>query len=804
MAPHQPADRTAGGVPSPYKGSVHRLAANSTDTADSEKRNRMKIADRGIFLDICGNEASPEGLTADQRRRNTMADRVLTAHDIGGGAGKVGSRTGADDLHLRFDALVSPDNNYVSILQSAIASGLKRFPVPYVLTNCHNSLCAVGGTVNEDDHVFGQDCARRYGGIFVPPYRAVLHQYMREMMAGCGRMILGSDSHTRYGALGTIGIGEGGGEIVKQLMGHSYDLTYPKVTALVLTGAPRPGIGPMDIALTVIKAAAGSSLLKNRIIEVIGPGIESLTMDMRLGIDVMTTESGALSSIWMTDERTHEYLREHGREDDYSRLAPAGTAYYDACVWLDLSEAEPMMALPYSPENVVSIREFLTDPQTYLKEVEEEGCRIKKDALEPFSVMSHLRGGEVYVDQGLISGCSGGLFENIADASDILRGHVIDPSVMPLGINPASLPIQMQVIRSGAVNILTASGALLKPSMCGGCFGAGDVPANNSISIRHVTRNYPNREGSKPGQGQMACTILMDARSIAATAANGGRITAATDMPVSFTGYEYHFDRDIYESQVCDYRDKCDAAAAVRMGPSIKPWPDIPAPRRHLLVRVAGCYSGCLTTDELIPSGDATAYRSNPMKLADFTLISKDPGYRERAKAVQEQSLRLEGGERLTDEAEDMLARVQAQTGCGREDISIGSMIAGHELGAGSSREQAVSCQRVLGGWANLANEYSTKRYRSNCINWGILPLETSESLPECVNTGDWLLIQDLPDLLASPCEEHEITDITSGRIVRVHLGHLTDEEKSILQSGCLLNYYKKSKTADGTGNKTE
>ena len=741
----------------------------------------IKIKDGTVFLDRAGREYARQDYLAQKDKKGNMAQRVLAAHDTGRVQGR---------LSLRFDALVSPDNNYVSILQTARAAGLDRFPVPYVLTNCHNSLCAVGGTINEDDHVFGLDNARRFGGIFVPAYRAVLHQYMRECMAGGGKLILGSDSHTRYGALGTMGFGEGGGEIVRQLMGESYDIACPPVIALVLTGSPRPGVGPCDVALAFISAVFASGFVRNKVLEVIGEGVGRLDMDYRMGIDVMTTESGALSSIWMTDSKTEAWLAGHGRAGEFRTMEPEGIAGYDGAVYLDLSRVEPMMALPFHPSNAIPIRLFNSDPLHWLRKVEEAGNEIKRDRERPFRLFDKVRDGALTVDQALISGCAGGLFGNLAAAADILRGYHIKAGGAGLGLHPASQPVMMELMRQGIAQRLISAGATLRPAMCGSCFGVMDVPADNQLSIRHVTRNYPNREGSKPAAGQMAASILMDARSIAATMRNGGRLIGADMLDVEYKEYEYRYDPEIYRHQVFDFTAKPEPDISVRMGPNIAPWPEIPAPAEHLLLKVAGCYPDSVTTDELLPSGEATSWRSNPEKLAEFTMQSRDPEYTLRAKKINEESLRLRRGERCSEETEKILEILSRDYGYGREKIGLGSLIVSRSIGDGSSREQAASCQRVLGGMANLAGEYATKRYRSNCINWGILPLRTAEAAE--LELGSWLFISDVPDRIDRAGESFEALLPESGKRLRVDLDSLTDKEKTILKSGCLINYYRK------------
>ena len=731
-----------------------------------------------VFLDAAGRRSAQVPGAESKARQNTMAASILRAHSEGAADGL---------LRLRFDALVSPDNNYVSILQSARAVGLEHFPVPYVLTNCHNSLCAVGGTVNEDDHVFGLDNARRCGGIFVPPYRAVLHQYMRERMAGCGKLILGSDSHTRYGALGTMGVGEGGGEILRQLMGERYEIAAPEVIAVVLTGAPRPGVGPCDAALELIGAVFDSGFVRNKVLEFIGPGVGNLDMDFRMGIDVMTTESAALSSIWCTDEKTREWLEKHGRGEEYRPLAPEGIACYDGAVFLDLSKVEPMMALPFHPSRALPIRVFKQDPARYLADVEREGNAIKRDPERPFHILDKLRGGELWVDQALISGCAGGIFGNLAAAADILRGHVIPAGGAGLGVHPASQPVMMELMRQGLAADLIAAGATLRPAMCGSCFGVMDVPADNQLSIRHVTRNYPNREGSKPRQGQMAAAILMDARSIAATMVNGGRLTGADELDVEYRSYDYRFDKRIYEGQVLDCFGRTEPDREVRMGPNIAPWPEMPNMKKHLLLKTVGVYEGSVTTDELVPSGEATAWRSNPEKLSAFTLVSRDADYVARSRALRA----ARDGEKDAETAAALKAAAE-QLGCGEDEILIGGLVVSEKIGDGSSREQAASNQKVLAGLGNLAQEYSTKRYRSNCINWGLLPLRTEEK-PD-VRVGDWLLVEDVYERLDKAGEWFDLPVLGAETTVRVTLDALTDKEKQILKAGCLINYYRSLK----------
>ena len=741
----------------------------------------MKLTDHEVFLTPEGKPVKYDEALSSRYTQNTMSYQILEAHN---------QCESMEKLQLKFDALVSPDNNYVSILQTASASGIKKFPVPYVLSNCHNTLCAVGGTINEDDHMFGLDNVKKYGGIFVPPYKAVLHQYMREMMAGCGKMILGSDSHTRYGVLGTLSIGEGGGEIAKQLLSQTYDIRRPQVVAVRLTGKPKKGVGPQDVALTLIGATFKNGFNKNKILEFIGEGIHNLSVEYRMGIDVMTTESAALSSIWCTDEKVHDYLALHGRENEYKELKPAGIACYDSYIEINLSEVECMMALPYHPSNVVSIHEFNKDPEKYLREVEEAGQKIKGEDQEPFHLLDKIQDGRLHIDQALVSGCSGGLFENIAAMADILEGTVVQGNNEAMGINPASQPIFAELARHGILNKLISAGATIRPCICGPCFGVTDVPANNQLSIRHVTRNYPNREGSKPGGGQMAASILMDARSIAATVRNGGYITAASDLDIEYTEYEYHYDTNYYKNQVFDNYGHADASVQIRKGPNIEDWPEIQPVNQHLLLKVAGMYHGSVTTDDLSPSGDAVAYRSNPSKLANFTMINKDPQYVVRSREILAQEKARKSGETLVGEYEETVKKVCALLSCTPEDITIGGVLVGTQVGDGSSREQAASSQKILGGYADIAGEFATKRYRSNLINWGILPL-VSDQVEE-LQEGQYLLIRNVQDVIAHAGEPVKIEVLGSQKVIEGNIGEMTAEEKEILSCGCLINYNRK------------
>ena len=752
----------------------------------------VRLIEHGVFIDKSYNVilGADNFGNVEEGRKKTMAYKILKKHNHSGNM---------EQLKLKFDCMVSPDNNYVNILQTAKASGLKKFPIPYVLSNCHNTLCAVGGTILEDDHAFGLSNAKKFGGIFLPPYRGVLHQYMREMMAGGEKMILGSDSHTRYGALGTMGIGEGGGELVKQLVGQTYDIAYPKIIGIKLSGKPKPGVGPMDVALALIAKTFANGFNKNNVLEIMGPGIRNLSMEFRMGIDVMTTESAALSSIWETDELTEQYLIEHGRAGEYKCLRIEEGAYYDKFIEIDMDNVEPMIALPFHPSHAMPIRVFKADMTNILKEIEEEGNRIKGNHGEPFRIMNHIKDGEFYPDQALISGCAGGLFENIVAVADILKSGLNDDiygipgNKLNLHVNPASLPVMEDLMTKGIGSELAVSGVTMRPCICGPCFGVTDAPADNQISIRHVTRNYPNREGSKPGQGQMSAVCLMDARSIAATVRNGGKLTGADELKdVNYRELKHTFNRKIYEKQVFDNYGHENPSEELIKGPNIADWPEMAPLKDHILLKVAGSYKGSVTTDELIPSGEASSYRSNPEKISGFTMISRDPEYVGRAKALRT----IETALNLDKKA---------------GNITLGSIMISDQIGDGSSREQAASCQKVLGGFANLANEYSTKRYRSNLINWGILPLRTEEPLD--IPVGTYLFISDIKEILRSGRSEVEIQildekfdvstedevrnldqmEIESHKVktIKANLDILTEEERKILLAGCLINHYK-------------
>ena len=715
-------------------------------------------------------------LTADKKeeaRKGTMAYRILRAHNQGG----------EEDLKLKFDAIASHDITYVGIIQTAKASGLEKFPLSYTLTNCHNSLCAVGGTINEDDHVFGLSAAKKYGANFVPPHIAVIHQYMREMEAKVGRMILGSDSHTRYGALGTLAVGEGGPELVKQILNKTYDIKRPETVAVYLRGNLKKGVGPQDVAIALCGAVFKNGFVKNKILEFVGPGIRNLSMDYRNGIDVMTTETACLSSIWETDEKTREYYKIHGREQDYSELKPADPAYYDYGITVNLSTIEPMIALPFHPSNAFTIRELLQHPREILEEIEAAGRKLRGD--DKFTLTDKIFDDGLHVDQGVIAGCAGGMYENIAEAYEILKGRSTGTDEFSLSVYPSSQPVYKALVDNGYIDGLMNAGVVVKTAFCGPCFGAGDVPANNGLSIRHTTRNFESREGSKPAAGQLAAVALMDARSIAATAANGGRLTPATEMEYTKKVKKYFFDAEIYRNRV--YRGVGDAHTELplKYGPNIADWPEmIPLGKNVLIKAVSVIEDPVTTTDELIPSGETSSYRSNPMKLAEFALSRKDPGYVGRAKAVKaDEDYRRQNGslpESVLQEAEPLHIA--------QEGTIYGSCVVAVKPGDGSAREQAASCQRVLGGIANIAEEYATKRYRSNLINWGMLPL-TAKKLH--LKVGDYIYIEDVAKYIAEGAESIP-AKILSGKSVKevnFGIGNLTQDERNIILKGCLINF---------------
>ena len=726
-----------------------------------------------------------KSVSKEEAKQGTIAYGILKAHNTSGNMEK---------LKIRFDKLTSHDITFVGIIQTARASGLEKFPMPYVLTNCHNSLCAVGGTINEDDHMFGLTCAKKYGGVYVPPHQAVIHQFAREMLAGGGRMILGSDSHTRYGALGTMAMGEGGPELVKQLLNQTYDINMPGVVAVYLTGEPAKGVGPQDVALAIIGAVFGNGYVKNKVMEFVGPGVNNLSPDFRIGIDVMTTETTCLSSIWKTDAKVEEFYEIHGRKEDYKELNPADVAYYDGVITIDLSTVKPMIAMPFHPSNTYTIEELNANLYDILKDVEKK-AEVSLDGAVEYTLQNKVHDGKLLVDQGIIAGCAGGGFENICAAADILKGKYIGSDGFTLSIYPASMPIYMELIKNGCAATLMETGAVLKTAFCGPCFGAGDTPANNAFSIRHSTRNFPNREGSKLQSGQISSVALMDARSIAATAANKGVLTAATDFDGDFNAYKYFFDANIYANRVFDSHGVADPNQEIQFGPNIKDWPKMsPLPENLLLKVVSEIHDPVTTTDELIPSGETSSYRSNPLGLAEFALSRKDPEYVGRAKAVQVAQKAIEAGNCAGDAVPEVgeVMKVVKETFADvcRENLGVGSTIFAVKPGDGSAREQAASCQKVLGGWANIANEYATKRYRSNLINWGMLPfLIEAGDLP--FKNLDYIF---LPGIKEAVTEKKEVIDayvVKDGALKKfeMRLGELTDEERQIILKGCLINY---------------
>ena len=751
----------------------------------------MKLYEKGVYL-VHGTEIVEDpvaaGLTISQEEaaKNTIAYGILKEHNTSGNMEK---------LQIKFDKLTSHDITFVGIIQTARASGLEKFPVPYVLTNCHNSLCAVGGTINEDDHMFGLTCAKKYGGIYVPPHQAVIHQFAREMLAGCGKMILGSDSHTRYGALGTMAMGEGGPELVKQLLEQTYDINMPGVVGVYLKGAPIPGVGPQDVALAIIGKVFENGYVKNKVMEFVGPGVSNLSADFRIGIDVMTTETTCLSSIWRTDEKIQEYFEIHGRSEEYKELNPGDVAYYDGMIEIDLSEIRPMIAMPFHPSNTYTIDEVNANLEDVLNDVEKRAL-VSLDGKVDFTLKNKVVDGKLYVDQGIIAGCAGGGFENICDAADILRGASIGNDKFTLSVYPASTPIYMELAKNGVLADLLQTGAVVKTAFCGPCFGAGDTPANNAFSIRHSTRNFPNREGSKIQNGQISSVALMDARSIAATAANKGFLTPATEFAGEYRHPQYFFDKTIYENRVFDSHGVADPETEIQFGPNIKDWPEMPALADNLVLKVVSeIHDPVTTTDELIPSGETSSYRSNPLGLAEFALSRKDPAYVGRAKEVQKAEKAIQAGECPVDalpELKPVMDTIKkSYPEVSKENLGVGSTIFAVKPGDGSAREQAASCQKVLGGWANIANEYATKRYRSNLINWGMLPFLIPEGELPFTN-GDYLFVPDIRKAV------EEKWDIITAYVVgdelksfEMKLGDLTDDERTIILKGCLINYYR-------------
>ena len=751
----------------------------------------MKLYESGVYLvngcDIIPEDQANLPVSREDAAKNTIAYSILESHNTSGNMEK---------LQIKFDKLTSHDITFVGIIQTARASGLEKFPVPYVLTNCHNSLCAVGGTINEDDHMFGLTCAKKYGGVYVPPHQAVIHQYAREMLAAGGKMILGSDSHTRYGALGTMAMGEGGPELVKQLLSQTYDINMPGVVAIYLKGTPRPGVGPQDVALAIIGEVFANGYVKNKVMEFVGPGVANLSADFRIGIDVMTTETTCLSSIWQTDDKIEEFYTIHGRSEDYKELKPGQTAYYDGCVEIDLSEIKPMIAMPFHPSNTYTIDELKANLDDILADVEKK-AQVSLDGKIPFTLRDKVVDGKLYVDQGIIAGCAGGGFENICAAADILRGSSIGSDAFTLSVYPASTPIYMELAKNGVLADLLATGAVVKTAFCGPCFGAGDTPANNAFSIRHTTRNFPNREGSKIQNGQISSVALMDARSIAATAANKGFLTSAEEFTGDFTNQKYFFDKTIYENRVFDSKGVADPSVEIQFGPNIKDWPKMAALPENLVLKVVSeIHDPVTTTDELIPSGETSSYRSNPLGLAEFTLSRKDPAYVGRAKEVQKAQTAIQNGECPVDALHELKPVMEAIRkdfpDTDKSNVGVGSTIFAVKPGDGSAREQAASCQKVLGGWANIANEYATKRYRSNLINWGMLPfLIEAGDLPFA--NGDYLFFPEIRKAVEEKAEV--ITGYVVGdtlKAFQVTLGELTDDEREIILKGCLINYNRK------------
>ena len=721
----------------------------------------------------------------EEAKKQTIAYGILRSHN---------TSDNMEKLKIRFDKLTSHDITFVGIIQTARASGLTRFPMPYVLTNCHNSLCAVGGTINEDDHMFGLTCAKKYGGVYVPPHQAVIHQFAREMLAGGGKMILGSDSHTRYGALGTMAMGEGGPELVKQLLNQTYDIPMPGVVGVYLTGAPMKGVGPQDVALAIIKAVFANGYVNNKVMEFIGDGVKNLSADFRIGIDVMTTETTCLSSIWKTDEKIQEFYEIHGRSGDYAELNPGAVAYYDGMILVDLAKIKPMIAMPFHPSNAYTIEELNGNLMDILDDCEKRAHVSLGDQVA-FSLKDKVHNGKLYVDQGIIAGCAGGGFENICAAADILKGRSIGSDEFTLSVYPASMPVYMELIKNGSAAMLMETGAVLKTAFCGPCFGAGDTPSNNGFSIRHSTRNFPNREGSKLQNGQIASVALMDARSIAATAANKGYLTAATDLDVEFRNPKYFFDSKIYENRVFDSHGVADPSVEIHFGPNIKDWPAMSALPENLVLKVVSeIHDPVTTTDELIPSGETSSYRSNPLGLAEFTLSRKDPAYVGRAKEIQKAQKAIEAGNCPLEAVEELKPVMDAihtvYPEAGKGNLGVGSTIFAVKPGDGSAREQAASCQKVLGGWANIANSYATKRYRSNLINWGMLPFLIDEGELPFTN-GDYLFVPGIADLVKHAASKIKAYVVKDGGLKEftLKLGEMTEEERQIILKGCLINY---------------
>ncbi|MCD7708524.1 MAG: hydratase [Clostridiales bacterium] len=769
-----------------YDGGAYLVNGTDLIAAGTGAATEIGAADGA---DIAAEIKSKSGLTItrEQAAEQTITYGILKEHNVSDDMKK---------LQIKFDKLTSHDITFVGIIQTARASGLEKFPIPYVLTNCHNSLCAVGGTINEDDHMFGLTCAKRYGGVYVPPHQAVIHQFAREMLAEGGKMILGSDSHTRYGALGTMAVGEGGPELVKQLLNKTYDIDMPEVVGVYLTGEPIKGVGPQDVALAIIGEVFEKGFVKNKVMEFVGPGVLNLSADFRIGVDVMTTETTCLSSIWRTDEKIREFYGIHGREGDYRELNPGEAAYYDGMIELDLSEVRPMIAMPFHPSNTYTIDELNRDLMDILDDCEKR-AQVSFDGKVNLDLKSKVRAGKLYVDQGIIAGCAGGGFENICDAADILRGASIGADEFTLSVYPASTPIYMELVRNGTVADLMATGAIVKTAFCGPCFGAGDTPANNAFSIRHSTRNFPNREGSKVQNGQVASVALMDARSIASTAANKGILTAATEFDGDFTKPKYFFDSTIYKNRVFDSKGVADPSVEIQFGPNIKDWPAMSALPENLILKVVSeIHDPVTTTDELIPSGETSSFRSNPLGLAEFALSRKDPEYVGRAKEVQKAQKAIEAGECPGDalpEVHEIMQIIKSKfNNISKENVGFGSTIFAVKPGDGSAREQAASCQKVLGGWANIANEYATKRYRSNLINWGMLPLLIDAGdLP--FSNLDYIFMPEIRRAISDGKTEFEAYVVKDGGLApfKLRMAELTPDEKDIILKGCLINYYR-------------
>lgn len=752
----------------------------------------IKLYDSGIYLvngtDIVTDPAAIPSLcgrsvSAEEGIKGTMAYRILKAHN---------TADDMDHLRMKFDSMTSHDITYVGIIQTARASGITEFPLPYVLTNCHNSLCAVGGTINEDDHKFALSACHKYGGIYVPTNMANIHSYNREMMAGCGKMILGSDSHTRYGALGTLAVGEGGGELAKQLIGRTYDFNRPGVIAIYLTGQPKPGVGPHDVALSIVGAVYKNGYVKDKIMEFVGPGLASLSIEYRNAIDVMTTETTCWSSIWVTDDKTKDYYEKHGRPDAYQKLQPSDVAYYDGCVYVDLSTVECTIAMPMHPSNTFTIHELQANAADILHDIEQAANRQIKGA--KMDLVSKLHDGSIWVQQGEIAGCAGGTFDNICAAADILRGRSCGNGAFTLSIYPGSMPTYAQLVKNGRAADLISAGAIMRECFCGPCFGSGDCPANHEFSIRHTTRNFPNREGSKPGEGQMSAVALMDARSIAATAARGGRLTAATDLDITYTEPEYQFESGIYAKRVYNGWRSPKPETELVFGPNIKDWPEIPALTDDLLVKVCSYITDPVTTtDELIPSGETSSYRSNPERLSEFALFRRDPQYVSRSKEMRQAERDRAAGRGLSEEIQSVYNALQkAGIPCDPENTDIGSTIFANMPGDGSAREQAASCQRIMGASANFAKQYATKRYRSNCINWGMVPFLVDE--PEAFELGDFIFIPDVRTAVLNNMDHFPAYIIKADKSVKqfqVSTGALTGTERQIIVDGCLINYYR-------------